>query len=43
VPHFGGTRTSARGDLYVRILVEIPEKLSKEAKKIAEELKKLGL
>lgn len=41
VPHGAGAKT--RGDLYVRILVEIPEKLSKEAKKAVEELKKLGL
>jgi curved DNA-binding protein len=32
-----------RGDLYVRIVVNIPEKLSKEAKKLIEELKKEGL
>ena len=32
-----------RGDLYVRVLVQIPEKLSKEARKAVEELKKLGL
>jgi DnaJ-class molecular chaperone len=32
-----------RGDLYVRTSVKLPEKLSKEAKKAAEELKKLGL
>lgn len=32
-----------RGDLYTRILVEIPEKLSKDAKKLVEELKKEGL
>ncbi len=32
-----------RGDLYVRILVEMPEKLNKEQKKIVEELKKQGL
>lgn len=34
---------SKRGDLYVRILVEIPEKLSKEQKRTIEELKKQGL
>jgi DnaJ-class molecular chaperone len=33
----------ARGDLYVRIMVKIPEKLSKEQKKLVEELKSLGL
>jgi len=32
-----------RGDLYVRVSVEFPEKLSKEAKKLIEELKKEGL
>jgi DnaJ-class molecular chaperone len=32
-----------RGDLYVRTLVEIPEKLTKEQKKLIEELKKQGL
>jgi len=32
-----------RGDLYIRISVQIPEKLSKEAHKVVEELKKLGL
>ncbi len=32
-----------RGDLYTRIVVEIPEKLSKDARKVVEELKKLGL
>lgn len=32
-----------RGDLYVRVSVEIPEKLSKEQKKLVEELKKQGI
>ncbi len=32
-----------RGDIYTRILIEIPEKLSKEAKKLVEELKKEGI
>jgi len=32
-----------RGDLYVRVKVKIPEKLSREEKKVIEELKKLGL
>lgn len=41
--HNQGTGKSGRGDLYVRISVEIPEKLSKEAKKLVEELKKQGL
>jgi len=36
----GGNR---RGDLYVRVVVKIPEKLSREQKKLVEELKKEGL
>ena len=32
-----------RGDIYIRISVQIPEKLSKDAKKLIEELKKEGL
>ncbi len=32
-----------RGDLYVRVSVELPEKLSKDQKKLIEELKKLGI
>ena len=32
-----------RGDLYVRISVQMPEKLSKESRKLVEELKKQGL
>ena len=44
VPHGASTRSSSgRGDLYIRISVQIPEKLSKEAHKVVEELKKLGL
>lgn len=31
-----------RGDLYIRISVQIPDKLSKEARKAVEDLKKLG-
>ena len=40
-----GVPTSAgkRGDLYIRISVQIPEKLSKETRAAVEELKKLGL
>ncbi len=34
---------SKRGDLYVRITVRIPEKLSRDAKKLVEELKKENL
>lgn len=37
------TAQGKRGDLYVRIRVEIPEKLSKDAKKLVEELKKQGI
>ena len=36
-------RSHKRGDLYVRVLVDIPEKLSKDQKKLVEELKKQGL
>lgn len=45
VPHqaFQNGQSKSRGDLYIRISVQIPEKLSKEAKKAVEELKKLGL
>jgi DnaJ-class molecular chaperone len=39
VPHARGTR----GDLYVRINVKLPEKLSKEQRKLVEELKKEGI
>ncbi|MEX2013951.1 MAG: DnaJ C-terminal domain-containing protein [Parcubacteria group bacterium] len=35
--------STSRGDLYVRVSVQIPEKLSKEARKAVEELKKEGL
>jgi len=37
------TGASRRGDLYVRVHVKLPEKLSKEEKKLIEELKKLGI
>lgn len=37
VPHVRG---NGKGDLYVRLLVEVPEKLSREQKKILEELRK---
>ncbi|MEX0919119.1 MAG: DnaJ C-terminal domain-containing protein [Parcubacteria group bacterium] len=41
VPH--GMNSKGRGDLYVRISVLIPDKLSKDQKKLIEELKKEGL
>lgn len=45
VPYAGSNSTgkSGRGDLYVRIAIEMPEKLSKEQKKLVEELKKQGI
>jgi curved DNA-binding protein len=41
VPHGGKDKT--RGDLYVRVLLDMPEKLSRDQKKLVEELKKQGL
>ena len=40
-----GVPTSAgkRGDLYIRVSVQIPDRLSKETRQVVEELKKLGL
>lgn len=35
-------RGRGKGDLYVRLIVEVPEKLSKEQKKLLEQLKKLS-
>jgi DnaJ-class molecular chaperone len=44
VPHHAPARQSGgRGDLYIRVSVQIPEKLSKDARKAVDELKKLGL
>ena len=44
VPHAPiSSGNKSRGDLYVRISVQMPEKLSKEAREAVEELKKLGL
>ena len=44
VPHsFASSGKSGRGDLYIRISIQIPEKLSKEARQAVEELKKSGL
>ena len=37
------TGQNKRGDLYVRLKVSVPDKLSKEAKKLVEELKKEGI
>ena len=42
-PHFAEASRGKRGGLYIRISVQIPEKLSKEARQVVEELKKLGL
>ena len=39
----GVPQGSKRGDLYVRIKVVLPQKLSKDAKKLIEELKKEGI
>ncbi|MBX4199988.1 J domain-containing protein [Candidatus Parcubacteria bacterium] len=39
---FSGSAKDRRGDLYVRITVKLPEKLSREAKKAVEELKSQG-
>lgn len=41
VPH--GHKDKSRGDLYVRVLLDMPDKLSREQKKLVEELKKQGL
>jgi len=38
-----GIGNSRRGDLYVRLHIKFPEKLSKKEKELIEELKKLGL
>ncbi len=44
VPHSASSRqSSGRGDLYVRISIQIPDKISKEARKLVEELKKEGI
>ncbi len=40
IPHFGGY---GRGNLYVELVVKTPKKLTKEQKKLLEELKKEGL
>jgi len=40
VPHL---QSRGKGDLYVRLVVEVPEKLSGEQKRILEEIQKLGL
>ena len=43
IPMTPGSNSKARGDLFVRISVQMPDILSKEAKKLIEELKKEGL
>ena len=46
VPYQSGANTKAsagRGDLYIRVSIQMPERLSKEARKAVEELKKQGL
>ncbi len=43
VKNKGVPSVGRRGDLYIRIFVQIPEKLSKESKKLIEELKQQGL
>jgi DnaJ-class molecular chaperone len=40
VPHL---QSSGKGDLYVRLMVEVPEKLTTEQKKILQQLEKAGL
>ncbi len=42
-PHFAEAPRGKRGDLYVRISIDMPEKLTKEAKKLVEELRKQGI
>lgn len=41
--HSLSTGRGGRGDLYTRVMVDIPEKLTKEQKNLIEELKKTGL
>lgn len=41
VPH--GINSKTRGDIYVRISIDMPDKLSKSQKKLVEELKKEGI
>jgi len=36
-------RGRGKGDLYVRIVIDVPEKLTREQKKLIEELKKTEL
>lgn len=36
-------QSSGKGDLYVRLMIEVPDKLNKEQKKLLQELQKSGL
>ena len=40
---YSAKATQGRGDLYVRISIDLPEKLSKEQKRVVEDLKTVGL
>ncbi|MBI2577494.1 MAG: molecular chaperone DnaJ [Candidatus Wildermuthbacteria bacterium] len=40
IPHFGGW---GRGDLYVKLILQTPKKLTKEQKELLEQLKEMGL
>ena len=40
IPHFSGF---GRGDLYIQLIVNIPQKLTKEQKELFKKLKKEGL
>ena len=42
-PAYAEASAGKRGDLYIRISVQIPDRLSKDARAMIEELKKLGL
>ena len=36
-------QSNGKGDMYVRLIIEVPQKLSKEQKKLLEQLQKLGM